>query len=65
MDWKCYIFAEKVFTSDNKDHGLYAIVGSSNFTERGLEEESLPRYFLLFGVASGCCTPKASALLRP
>ena len=41
---KCYIFAEKVFTSDNKDHGLYAIVGSSNFTERGLEDNSELNY---------------------
>ena len=41
---KCYIFAEKVFTPDNKDHGLYAIVGSSNFTERGLEDNSELNY---------------------
>ena len=41
---KCYIFAEKVFTSDESAHGLYAIVGSSNFTKKGLEGNSELNY---------------------
>lgn len=41
---KCYIFAEKAFTCDESDHGLYAIVGSSNFTKKGLEGNSELNY---------------------
>ena len=41
---KCYIFAERFFSCDESDHGLYAIVGSSNFTKKGLEGNSELNY---------------------
>ena len=41
---KCYIFTESAFTANNTDHGLYAIVGSSNFTQKGLEDNSELNY---------------------
>lgn len=41
---KCYIFTESAFTANNTDHGLYAIVGSSNFTQKGLEGNSELNY---------------------
>lgn len=41
---KCYIFTEKAFSNNNTDHGLYAIVGSSNFTQKGLQDNSELNY---------------------
>lgn len=41
---KCYIFAERAFSGDGSSHGLYAIVGSSNFTQKGLEGNSELNY---------------------
>ena len=41
---KCYIFTESAFTENDSDHGLYAIVGSSNFTQKGLEGNSELNY---------------------
>lgn len=41
---KCYIFAQNIFEKDKNDHGLYAIVGSSNFTQKGFEDNSELNY---------------------
>ena len=37
---KCWIFAESAFCEGKADSGLYAIMGSSNFTQKGLEGNS-------------------------
>ena len=42
---KSWIFAEKAFSDDKRDdHGLYAILGSSNFTYNGLTDNSELNY---------------------
>ena len=42
---KCWLFLAEPFSETEKGNGIYAIIGSSNFTEKGLEGNSELNFF--------------------
>ena len=53
---KCWIFAAKAFCENESDDGLYAIIGSSNFTQKGMEGNSELNFLEESGYVINACS---------